>query len=67
MYWLDSRARSEQPDANFSVQGSLNFQIRFRKYKAVNNLGPIAQSVEQRTFNPWVDGSNPSGPTSSDR
>jgi len=25
--------------------------------------GPIAQSVEQRTFNPWVDGSSPSGPT----
>jgi hypothetical protein len=27
-------------------------------------VGPIAQSVEQRTFNPWVDGSSPSGPTS---
>ena len=27
------------------------------------NLGPLAQSVEQRTFNPWVDGSSPSGPT----
>ena len=26
-------------------------------------LGPIAQSVEQRTFNPWVLGSIPSGPT----
>jgi hypothetical protein len=26
-------------------------------------VGPIAQSVEQRTFNPWVDGSSPSGPT----
>ena len=25
--------------------------------------GPLAQSVEQRTFNPWVDGSSPSGPT----
>jgi hypothetical protein len=24
---------------------------------------PIAQSVEQRTFNPRVDGSSPSGPT----
>ena len=31
---------------------------------AVNTaVGPIAQSVEQRTFNPWVDGSSPSGPT----
>ena len=28
-----------------------------------NHVGPIAQSVEQRTFNPWVDGSSPSGPT----
>jgi hypothetical protein len=26
-------------------------------------VGPIAQLVEQRTFNPWVDGSSPSGPT----
>ena len=25
--------------------------------------GPLAQSVEQRTFNPWVLGSIPSGPT----
>ena len=27
-------------------------------------LGPLAQSVEQRTFNPWVVGSIPTGPTS---
>ncbi len=26
-------------------------------------MGPIAQSVEQRTFNPWVDSSSLSGPT----
>lgn len=25
--------------------------------------GPLAQSVEQRTFNPWVVGSIPTGPT----
>ena len=25
--------------------------------------GPIAQSVEQWIFNPWVDGSSPSGLT----
>ena len=30
---------------------------------ALSQVGPIAQSVEQRTFNPWVDGSSPSGPT----
>ncbi len=28
-----------------------------------SNLGPLAQSVEQRTFNPWVVGSIPTGPT----
>ncbi len=27
-------------------------------------MGPLAQSVEQRTFNPWVVGSIPTGPTS---
>ena len=26
-------------------------------------IGPLAQSVEQRTFNPWVVGSIPTGPT----
>ena len=31
--------------------------------QADGQVGPIAQSVEQRTFNPWVDGSSPSGPT----
>jgi hypothetical protein len=31
--------------------------------KKPEKVGPIAQSVEQRTFNPWVDGSSPSGPT----
>ena len=25
--------------------------------------GPLAQLVEHRTFNPWVVGSNPTGPT----
>ena len=29
----------------------------------LNCMGPIAQSVEQRTFNPWVDSSSLSGPT----
>ena len=24
----------------------------------MNEVGPIAQSVEQRTLNPWVDGSS---------
>ena len=30
------------------------------------NQGPLAQSVEQRTFNPWVVGSIPTGPTTID-
>ena len=29
--------------------------------------GPLAQLVEQRTFNPWVVGSSPTGPTGSPR
>jgi hypothetical protein len=28
-----------------------------------DQIGPLAQSVEQRTFNPWVVGSIPTGPT----
>ena len=40
-----------------AMLAKLNFQACFA-------VGPIAQSVEQRTFNPWVDGSSPSGPTS---
>jgi hypothetical protein len=31
--------------------------------KNSQKLGPLAQSVEQRTFNPWVVGSIPTGPT----
>ena len=27
------------------------------------SMGPLAQLVEQRTFNPWVVGSIPTGPT----
>ena len=30
---------------------------------AYGQVGPLAQSVEQRTFNPWVVGSKPTGPT----
>lgn len=30
---------------------------------AVKQLGPLAQRSEQRTHNPLVEGSNPSGPT----
>ena len=30
---------------------------------AFKTRGPLAQLVEQRTFNPWVVGSIPTGPT----
>ena len=35
-----------------------NFLLRINR-----KSGPLAQSVEQRTFNPWVVGSIPTGPT----
>jgi hypothetical protein len=31
-----------------------------------STVGPLAQRLEQRTHNPLVEGSNPSGPTISD-
>src|SRR5580658_3309138 len=34
------------------------------KIKVTKVLGPLAQRLVQRTHNPLVDGSNPSGPTS---
>ncbi len=38
--------------------------VKFDCPRAVDlALGPLAQSVEQRTFNPWVVGSSPTGPT----
>ena len=30
-----------------------------------DKTGPLAQSVEQQTFNPWVVGSIPTGPATS--
>ena len=43
----------------------LEFIVGFLGYDQSNygKLGPLAQSVEQRTFNPWVVGSIPTGPT----
>jgi O-antigen ligase len=41
-------------------------QVRPRGIEALGygfTFGPLAQSVEQRTFNPWVVGSIPTGPT----
>ena len=33
------------------------------RHAKINVLGPLAQRLEQRTHNPLVEGSNPSGPT----
>jgi hypothetical protein len=46
-----------------AVKSLLVSQVPLR-FVSTSVVGPIAQSVEQRTFNPWVDGSSPSGPTS---
>ena len=47
----------------FRLLGIITVLVQLSK-GALSQVGPIAQSVEQRTFNPWVDGSSPSGPTS---
>ena len=41
----------------------MKVDVNLNKFELTQGMGPIAQSVEQRTFNPWVDGSSPSGPT----
>ncbi len=48
----------------FGVTGC-NFEAKwyFSKCFVVNNLGPVAQRLEQGTHNPLVVGSNPTGPT----
>jgi len=45
-------------DRYFCINSPIQFELTSKFV-----VGPIAQSVEQRTFNPWVDGSSPSGPT----
>jgi hypothetical protein len=45
-----------------AAKALLVFQVQLH-FAGTSAVGPIAQSVEQRTFNPWVDGSSPSGPT----
>ena len=38
-------------------------QTSFFQSKMLRSMGPVAQRLEQRTHNPLVLGSNPSGPT----
>lgn len=51
------------------VWGKVLTSICVRHFRLLERLaadwsGPLAQMVEHRTFNPWVEGSSPSGPTS---
>ena len=51
------------PEVQIDRSGPIGFRCQFYVRRLTLILGPLAQSVEQRTFNPWVDGSSPSGPT----
>jgi hypothetical protein len=42
---------------------TLRVHFEHLDYCKIAKPGPLAQSVEQRTFNPWVVGSIPTGPT----
>ena len=55
--WCDERSENGY---NASGVSSLHSNPRMLIY-----LGPLAQRLEQRTHNPLVEGSNPSGPTNS--
>jgi hypothetical protein len=44
------------------LKNHLSFTIKFCKIHPLTS-GPIAQRLEQRTHNPLVVGSNPTGPT----
>jgi hypothetical protein len=57
---LQSAIVLSEPQRGAKYAGFFGYDCALRVIDAV---GPIAQSVEQRTFNPWVDGSSPSGPT----
>ena len=43
--------------------GGFNGGVLDLRFCALGRLGPLAQSVEQQTFNLWVVGSIPTGPT----
>jgi len=45
---------------SLKVQG---FTMRDYMHRVPEAVGPVAQVVEQLTFNQWVEGSNPSGLT----
>ncbi len=47
----------------FSCNGFSRYTSQALNTSSAQKPGPLAQSVEQRTFNPWVVGSIPTGPT----
>ena len=58
--------RQQKADNSSSRLKKFPIALDLNLVKIAIVVGPIAQSVEQRTFNPWVDGSSPSGPTFAD-
>jgi hypothetical protein len=56
-------AKNKGFSRNDFFNSSKSLLMTYYLHAVKNILGPIAQSVEQRTFNPWVLGSIPSGPT----
>ena len=58
---MQSAIDLKEPQRGVKYAGFFRYDCPLRVIDAV---GPIAQSVEQRTFNPWVVGSIPTGPTS---
>ena len=58
----DAKIITRNQFSKFSIEG-LVFLSQFCMIGTLFFRGPLAQSVEQRTFNPLVEGSNPSRPT----
>ena len=59
----DAKIITRNQFSKFSIEG-LVFLSQFCMIASLLN-GPLAQSVEQWTFNPLVEGSSPSRPTTS--
>ena len=56
-------AKVRQVSSEFKSMGPTQTALDVNSLLGTYFLGPLAQSVEQRTFNPWVVGSIPTGPT----
>ena len=64
MRFLDIETKTTSTTLYYTFQ---NCTVPFSRQQATGKYtvgGPLAQLAEQRTFNPWVVGSSPTGPTS---